>query len=165
MRTEPDYFHGMRRLLNMPSIEVKRKGVSPEQLIDEAARYREYCGADFDEVWCVTDVDDFPIARACQVAPRRGVDLAISNPCFELWLLLHFCDRWTAAQDYAEVAQQLKKYVPSYNKASLDFEIFAEGIPDAIRRAKRLGECNEKPYSNPSTTMWRLVESIMENKT
>lgn len=48
----------------------------------------------YDEVWCVFDIDDHPkIADARQQARDNGIDLAISNPCFELWVLLHFQDQ------------------------------------------------------------------------
>jgi len=47
----------------------------------------------YNSVWCVFDVDDHPrVADARQMAADNGIELAISNPCFELWLLLHFRD-------------------------------------------------------------------------
>ena len=30
------------------------------------------------------------LGRALQIATHHGIRLAISNPCFELWLILHF---------------------------------------------------------------------------
>jgi len=46
----------------------------------------------FDERWLVLDVDRWPshrLADVCQRALAKSYRLAISNPCFEVWLLLH----------------------------------------------------------------------------
>lgn len=49
-----------------------------------------------DECWCVFDVE-WPrhhphLAQAIRLAEDHGIRLAISNPCFELWLILHLDD-------------------------------------------------------------------------
>jgi hypothetical protein len=89
-RTEPDYFEGLKRSRRNPAVQVKvvGKGIDPEQLVAHAHRVR----GDHDEVWCVVDTDEFDIAKAVRVADKLKVRLAVSNPCFELWLLLHFDD-------------------------------------------------------------------------
>lgn len=43
----------------------------------------------YDAVWVMADVDDYgaQVLGALQEAIRAGVEVALSNPCFELWLL------------------------------------------------------------------------------
>lgn len=41
------------------------------------------------------------LAEAGREARRRGVRLAVSSPCFELWLLLHHTDRRAKAEEQA----------------------------------------------------------------
>jgi hypothetical protein len=52
---------------------------------------------EIDECWCVFDVEwpqNHPHLReAVQLAKDNGIRLAVSNPCFELWLILHFEDQ------------------------------------------------------------------------
>ncbi len=50
---------------------------------------------EIDLLWLVFDIDTWPLAmlsRVAQVATQKRYRLGISNPCFELWLLLHFDD-------------------------------------------------------------------------
>ena len=53
----------------------------------------------FDEVWCVFDMDvqnsdkDFAnFDNSIDRAKSLGYNVAYSNDCFELWLLLHYKD-------------------------------------------------------------------------
>jgi hypothetical protein len=47
----------------------------------------------FEAVWCVCDVDQHAtLAAAREMAAKEAVGMAVSNPCFELWCLLHFDD-------------------------------------------------------------------------
>lgn len=49
---------------------------------------------EIDLLWLVFDIDTWPPAmrsRVAQLATQKHYGLGISNPCFELWLLLH-CD-------------------------------------------------------------------------
>lgn len=46
-----------------------------------------------DEVWLVMDVDQWEahtLAKVCGAARRHRFHVAISNPCFEVWLCQHF---------------------------------------------------------------------------
>jgi hypothetical protein len=49
--------------------------------------------APFDDIWCVFDRDEHPyVPEATALAERHGIGVALSNPCFELWLVLHARD-------------------------------------------------------------------------
>ena len=63
------------------------------QAADEARRQRDE-NLLWDQVWAVFDMDDHPnVADARQLAMTHDIRLAVSNPCFELWALLHFADQ------------------------------------------------------------------------
>jgi hypothetical protein len=97
--TEPDYFRRFERWARNNTVQVRihdRHGV-PLTLVrwaadlkraaESAARKEGDSFVAFDEVWCVFDVDDHPnLNDTRQLARARGIDLAVSNPCFELWL-------------------------------------------------------------------------------
>ena len=43
-----------------------------------------------DEVWCMFDFDVHPqVPEAIELARRNEINMAASNPCVELWFLLH----------------------------------------------------------------------------
>jgi hypothetical protein len=163
-RTEPDYLKGLRRHLRSSAVtlKVRGKGVAPIQLVGAAAAYRDQRPGAFDEVWCVTDVDEFDVPPAMVEARRQRVHLAVSNPCFKLWLLLHHADRRAHCSGCTNVTARLKRHVPTYDKARLDFADFAGGIDSAVKRAKDLDPTGQDHERNPSTGLWRLVELIQE---
>lgn len=119
-------------------------------------------GAAFDEIWCVFDRDDHErFQDACTMARDNGLRLAVSNPCFELWLLLHFRDS-PGAQHRDQVARALRECLRGYRK-HLDFAAVAAGVDDAVGRARRLDEDAERmgePGHNPTTGVYLLVQSI-----
>ncbi|MFI9817183.1 RloB family protein [Saccharothrix variisporea] len=93
-------------------------------------------------------------AEGITAANRTAVSLAVSDPCFELWLLLHFRDH-TAHIDGAKAAKALlTRHIVGYDK-KVDFDVFAVNVDSAITRAKVLGP------ENPSTGVWRLVEAAL----
>jgi hypothetical protein len=162
-RTEPDYFEGMKLLLRKTSVtlKVRREGVDPVRLVKAAADYRDRRPGVFDDVWCVTDSDEFDVPAAAQAADRLRVNLAVCNPCFELWLLLHHTACDAHCDGYADVANRLKRHVPAYDKASIDFRSFSGGVADAIARAEKLDPTGTDYAKNPSAGVWVLVKKLM----
>lgn len=123
---------------------------------------------EFDEVWCVFDVE-WPInhpelGESIELANRGGLKLAISNPCFELWLILHFQDyrKWVDNKE----AIALKGKLDSKSRGKdLDFSVYSETISEANDRARELdiwhkGNETNFPNNNPSSGMYLLIESV-----
>ena len=87
----------------------------------------------------------------------QGAELLCSNPCFELWLLLHYSSVGAALTSRA-CLKRLEAKDPGYRKGVLSKEMLAglrEHVGDAIERAKAL-----PAYLNPSTTVYLLVEDL-----
>ena len=110
----------------------------------------------------MTDVDHYEreggkVTAARALAAEAGIQLAVSDPCFELWLLLRHetCARHCA--DCGAVQRRLTAFVPAYDKARLRFADFADGLDTAVERARSLTSGR-----NPSTDMWRLVTALLE---
>ncbi len=116
----------------------------------------------FDEVWCVYDVDRHPsLNDAGQLARANGIELAISNPCFELWLLLHFRES-PGARDHEQLPGLLTAYLPGYAKHP-DMERLLPRYEEARLRAERLDQDASSMGErgrNPSTGVYRLTEAI-----
>lgn len=173
-RTEPDYINGLDRYFRNAAIEVEcvpAIGV-PLTVVSYAARRKEQAEKyarkqsddflKFDTVWCVVDVDEHPhLNEARQLARAREIELAISNPCFELWLLLHFREP-PGARHRHDLCQQMREHIPAYDKKP-QFTQFVDGVEAACRRAERLdldAENENEPGRNPTTGVYRLVASL-----
>jgi hypothetical protein len=164
MRTESDYLRRLRDDSGNPAVDIvlRNYGRSPKQAIEYARKLMAGDSRSFDEVWCVVDVDEFDIVDAATAAKRAKVSLAVSNPCFEVWLLLHHADCTSHCDDYEDVAARLKKHVGEYDKSRLNFAAYRDKIDDAVQRARKLDPTGKAFTANPSTNVWRLVERIRE---
>jgi hypothetical protein len=175
--TEPQYFRGLERFLRDAtlSIEIPPERGEPKNLVEVAKKFNSAAVQDawrsgddnlrFDEVWCVFDRDDHErFNTSCQMARDNLFKLAVSNPSFELWLLLHFQDN-PGAQHRDRIEQVLRGKIHDYDKA-VDFKMFNAGLNDAGARAKRIGdharEDGENLYANPSTSVFLLVASMLK---
>lgn len=162
-RTEKTYFVGLRDSYNLRTIDVRfvEKPRSPDQVVTHARDHCDY--RDFDETWCVVDVDRFEIdgrkvTAACAAADVAGIRMAVSNPCFEYWLLLHHINSTAPMPHCGEIQDRIRKHVPAYDKTNLRFRDFAAGVADAVGRAQQNGADGEGWRRNPATEVWRLVE-------
>lgn len=132
------------------------------QVIDEARRRWNTDDYDEDdEVWCVLDTElDRKLTLAMLEKAGEDIQLALSTPCFDYWLLLHHKDHRAPFQSAKEVEKALKCVVPGWSKGGTRFADFKDGVADACRRAKAIDSVGKDPLVNPSTSVWRLVEAI-----
>ncbi|MGW7294286.1 RloB family protein [Streptomyces xiamenensis] len=162
--TERDYLRALVEHVANPAVTVKirNKPCSPSQLVAYAADFRGRAPEDFDQVWCVFDVDDYlDIPQAVKKARDLGIELAVSNPCFELWLLLHHTHHTAHVAGYRQLAGLLGKHVPAYDKAKINFpRDFGPSWATAVERARDLAPAGQEHAVNPSTGVWALVEII-----
>jgi hypothetical protein len=169
------YWH--RRFRSQVNIEIHESHGTPLTLVTRAAETkadneraeRKGRGRAHDEVWCLFDVDEHPSLReAVALANARGIKLAISNPCIELWFLLHFASQSAyierrAAQTRAKEHLRCGK---DLNEAALN--LLATNFPTAKLRAialdaKHEGDGTPAP-GNPSSGVWEIVDAIARPK-
>ncbi len=177
-RTEKDYFDALKDKYRNSAVTVKIRTDtrSPLHVVETAAEIFESTDDDFDECWAVFDVDAFGqkkafsgaasnLTQSISVARKRSVNLAISNPCFEYWLLLHFCDHAAHLVDYKSVRDKIKPYVPNYDKSGIKISDYFQGVSEAIARAKKRDEGQQPPGKNPNTAVWRVVTQMVPQET
>ncbi|WP_433391056.1 RloB family protein [Micromonospora sp. KLBMP9576] len=154
--TEVAYFEGLKQEPWVrPRVVVVVEGGSPVDLVRGAARRRQR--DDFDEAWAVCDVDDYPTRPATREADANDVQLAWSNPCFEVWLLLHYGNCAGYVENAKKARDLLRKHDPNWDKTALNFARFRDRIEDALRRADRL---DPPPEGNPSTAVGRIITTL-----
>jgi len=104
-KTEPQYFRaliddlfpGKRNVIVVENCKPN----TPIEIVKAAIRSKR-SGQEQDEIWVVYDreaVHRYPHRlhkAACDLAHANNINVALSNVCFEFWLLLHF--EHTAAQ-------------------------------------------------------------------
>jgi len=175
-KTEKQYFES--KLFQSTRVQVKvretKEGKSaPAHVIKRLREYvSEYELNEGDQLWLVVDHDRWPkkqLAKVCAEARKiRGGKvsrLAISNPCFELWLFLHHADWTESSATSKEIESALRKTLGGYSKTRLNPEDYEGRVDIAIKRAEGLDtQPTGRWPENPGTHIYRLVRAIQQLK-
>jgi hypothetical protein len=118
-----------------------------------------------DMLWLVCDVDRWGepnLSSVCRESTQKGYGLAISNPCFEVWLCLHFEDLNPQDVTCKDFKARLRMILNSYNSSKLDLSVYEPNIVNAISRAKNLHPISPQNWTPTlGTYVYRLVEALM----
>ncbi|MDR1386951.1 MAG: RloB family protein [Propionibacteriaceae bacterium] len=172
-RSEPDYVAALRRLPEVRwntslQIEIVPQPGVPLTLVQRAVKRAR--DPEVNQCWCLFDVEwpqNHPhLAEAMRTAAQReGVHVAVSNPCFELWLILHHQDQ-TAGLTTAE-AVAASEALDGRRGKRLDGSVYMEPMrrKQAIAYAKRLHAIHQSsgtrfPHDNPGSGMYLFLEAI-----
>lgn len=169
--TERTYLNIIRRLYPdiRCSIQFARTSSNncsnPHEVLECVKRWIKNNGplTEKDEAWLVVDNDFWTKAQLDELrawAAERSKhnfkrDMALSDPKFEYWLLLHFED--TNVVNSNDCTQKLRKHLPRYDKNLSDRDFAQEAVQLAISRARQ----RDTLRTGASTTVYKLVESIL----
>ncbi|MFG3556529.1 RloB family protein [Micromonospora sp. NPDC047557] len=168
--SEPDYINGLKKLPEIANNTALNLEIHPEQgvpltLVKMAVD--RLADPEVDECWCIFDVEwpkNHPnLFDAKQLAQAKGVGLAISNPCFELWLILHHCEL-TKFVSTAE-AESMSRKLDGRTGKSIDAAVYMPLRKQAARRATQLEQRHTRnsttfPGDNPSSGMHHLLRAL-----
>lgn len=171
-KTETQYFESIRKVKRLSSAHIKvvggdKSGTHPCSIVQFATDYKD----SYDTIWCVFDRDEHEnIEEAFTQARDNGFRVAFSNPCFELWLLLHYqCQG--AMLDRRNASRALRKHIPRYQKSTDVYDSIKKHFDDAKARAVKLrkqhdinADACEAESPNPSTWVDQLVEQLLQLK-
>ena len=138
-----DFFESTR--IQFRVLETENGKSAPEHVLNRIDEYmEEFEIGEGDTFWVVCDCDHWVqpnhiqnLTRVLQQCRQKGIQVALSNPCFELWLLLHFADfpredRLTCQ----EVINRLRTAAGGYDKTKVyNLQIDDEKVLAAVKRA------------------------------
>lgn len=169
-KTEQQYFslfHDTRVQVKVLSTGADNRS-SPGHVIERLNAFKEEFNiGDGDELWLMVDVDRWTpqtLGEVSREALQRGYGLAVSNPCFEVWLLCHFQIPPADVSACRAVENVLREALDGgYNKARLDISRFFDQIETAVKRAVELDANPEDRWpQNVGTHVYRVVQSISQ---
>lgn len=170
--TEYEYLTAIKKLDQVRrnasvQIEIATEHAVPMPLVRQVLK--DLSSSNCDEIWCVVDVEA-PVAHPqldqaiSHIKNHPDIHLAFSNPCFEVWLLMHFRDitRYTTTKEAEKMASGLDGFE---QKHIIDPAQFIPRIDQAITRARAARERHCKdgrvfPNDNPSSEMDLLLAGI-----
>ena len=183
--TERIYFKALAKEYTNPRVHVhilersedERNNSSPEHVLKQLNNYKnQYELEADDELWLVVDKDRWTDAMLSRVATECtqevSMHMALSNPCFELWLLLHLEDiasltpeeqkLWMEnrrksknADPYLKV--RLRQKMGAYHESSYDALTLIAHVEDAIERKNP----TDRWPQTIGTRVYQLAESVM----
>lgn len=157
--TEANYINIVKRWYKSPVKIISHiEGAKITQtLVDKRAKELKISAQDKVNTFLMYDMD-VPATTAKVKACKA--ELLLSNPCFELWLLLHAKDHKSTISTQ-EVLKELKKSSSvwkNYTKAAFtetQKAFLEKHFEEAMLRAKGL-----KGFENPSSSVYKLLEFL-----
>ena len=172
--TEPNYVLGSCDALGINRanvIVVAGDGETDAVRLVQKAQRRFEVDRDFDAVFVLCDCAGEDLAPARELAAKQlkhvmghrlAVELIVSRPCFEFWLLLHFEYSAQPLLSADAAIDLLRRHVTDYHKA--DRQIFAKvgaGLERALGHVMRLkAELAAIDALTPDTDVPRLIETL-----
>ena len=179
-KTAVAYFTQLRRKVKsdvtLHVVKAPCHGATPDDVvtlaIQEAKQYRGRASHDREDhresVWALIDLEgDAARQRQTHDAKKKGeeknIQVALSNPCFEVWTLAHLVGTGESFKDCSEVLGRVKKEwkkrfkMPfGSKKAQADYAKLMPLCAKALESTKK-----RKPRNDHSwTDVWRVVEDI-----
>lgn len=191
--TEPYYFGKYKKLfeeiwpketLFLAPIGTGRNSLGVvQQAIEERSKLKTNDQTTIDQTWAVFDKDDLDKSEgninrfneAFTLGEQNDVQIAYSNECFELWLLLYFEDinKETAiprAEIYSRLEKAIQKHQPEFvyehgNSNVVKLVSKYGNKEKALQRAEELfnyhkQEKHQAIESNPNTLVYNLVREL-----
>lgn len=179
--SEPDYLidfcklhgNGMvsvipSRAMGVPSTIVDLAVKEINRLDKHAKKTKDPLDLQF-EVWAVFDEDDHPkVKESISRAKQNKIQVAYSNPCFELWALLHFDDHRQHLHRHA-LQSKLEGVLIGYDSKkskNICASVMDEHYDKARLRAINLDKEHKKVGDskvNPYTDIYILLDKIKNN--
>lgn len=175
--SEPRYLTALKNHYRLSTVVVRAisaRTPDPAAIVREA-KERSISDLDnWDQVWCVFDIEAPANPRAAaeieQLEKQRmgsaaKIQVAWSNPCFEVWILLHFPGSVKPFLRSADVEAAVLRQLPNYRKTKFATPNLMVAAKEAVVRAQALDRRHdglEPGLANPNTRVGLLVGEILE---
>jgi hypothetical protein len=167
-----DFFESSR--IQFKVLETQDGKSAPEHVL---ARLNEYIDefeiGDGDTFWLICDCGHWiepnhihNLTQALKECRQKSIQFALSNPCFDLWLYLHFAD--FPAEDKltcGQVAQRLKAAAGGYDKTKIyNLPIDDRKVRVAVARSTANQSCDSVIPTKPQTTIHLVIQNLISQR-
>lgn len=170
--TEPRYFNELRpsreSLVQIKLVSNPSHKSSPKEVLQRLARaFKDYSKTD--EGWIVIDRDahlEDELVTVHREARSAGFKIAMSNPCFELWLYFHLRDP-RPFNDRHDCQKKLAEVLPNYSpdsKGEYDTRVLFSALERAIQRARDTDTDSQDTWPrNQTSRVYQLINRILSS--
>jgi hypothetical protein len=136
-------FHSTRiRFVVLETVDGRS---APEHVLSRIQDHRKKNESEpYDEFWLVCDTDHWikpdhiqNLVAVLSECRRQLIRVALSKPCFDVWLLMHFADLPDETVNCRKIGELIRENVGQFNKLNLDdLRLTTESVQAAIARAQ-----------------------------
>lgn len=165
--TEKTYFLSLNSsdyLKGKITFRIHKTSSDPYRLVESAIVLKNSGNLEeSDQIWCVFDVE-YPnphgkLADAVELAEKNGIAIAVSNPSFEVWLLLHhgLVTKHLSSED----AKKMQRGQPDPGSTNYYLPRLADAQSNAWSLIKKHQEDGKDfPADNPTSHVLEIFEQI-----
>lgn len=167
-----DFFESTR--IQFRVLETQDGKSAPEHVLKRVDEYiKEFEIGEGDAFWIVCDCDHWiepnhipNLTRVLQECRQKNIQVALSNPCFDLWLLLHFADFPSEdALTCDQVASQLRAAAGKYDKTKVyNLPINDDKVSDAVKRALDKHPEPEEIPTGLQTAVHLIIQTLITKR-
>ncbi len=165
------WFHEKNLRISVEVVNREKDKSAPSHFLERLRKHIQETGwreKDGDLVWFVLDVDRWKqkeiedLIIHCQ--QETNWNIAISNPCFEVWILYHIL---TDIEDNGEKPKALKSMVHIESckvfNHGYDINVFCSMIETAAKNAQNTDEKPQQDFPDRmKTKVYQLAEQMLE---
>ncbi len=152
-------------------LETDHGKSAPSHVMIRLDKYmKEYDFGEGDEFWLVCDCDHWinaghikNLVSVITQCHQKGINVVLSNPCFDMWLFLHFVefppdDKLTCV----EVGKRIRNAVGSYDKTKIyNLPITNESVELAVKRSIVNQLAAGEIPGRPQTAVHQIIEHLL----
>ena len=162
------YFHEKNQRIRIEIVPRNDHASAPNHFLNRLAKFKEnadWTPKENDVAWFVLDVDMWKREQIYELISycknNDLLNIAISNPCFEVWLLYHLLD------DLEDLSDNLKNelHIQAQNKGFKAYHPlqFCPLLETAIQNTKNKDTSSAHDFPNPKQTkVYLLAEQLLE---
>ena len=160
-RTEKLYFESLAREERASAVHVdvvhSKRDTAPENLVQQAdkawkSRIDSDKWEDDGQVWCVCDTEQpepsVSLRNALATARKLDINMAVSNPAFEYWYLLHFRDSTSPCSNGQEMKNKLRKIISRAIRAPFVISPKTNYDLESVAKERGDSDCSGDSFRN-----------------
>lgn len=174
-KTEQMYFTSFQRRRGKYSVRFVKTGnytdsVGMYNALNTYWNKNDLSETNGDKAYIVLDLDCMkPKAVLIEklAEKSKNIQFIVSNPCIEVWFLMHFCYSTHQFTDSKEAKKELRKYIQGYKESMEVTEILKPLLPRAMANIEHLkkhyAEIGSKWVSaecNPMTDVPEIIKEL-----
>jgi len=167
-----ELFHSTR--IQFRVLETTHGESAPAHVMERLAAFMsEYSFGEGDQFWFVGDTDHWiesnhihNLVEIVKLCRDRQIGVALSNPCFDLWLLLHFAE-FPSEESLTcqEVGGRIRSVVGQFNKTRVyDLPIGMSHIKRAVDSSKANQFIGGEIPTQPQTSVHQIIDDLIARR-